>query len=62
MALDVVGEMLEAGLTVSMLPINHILHACEESCNYNLVRCIILFYLLELMFSFWKLENQFLEF
>ncbi|KAL5540025.1 hypothetical protein UlMin_043980 [Ulmus minor] len=37
MALNLVDEMLEAGLTVSIEALHYILHACEESCNFNLV-------------------------
>ncbi|CAL5335766.1 unnamed protein product [Camellia sinensis] len=37
MALDIVDQMFEAGLTLSIETFHSILHACEESCDYNLV-------------------------
>ncbi|KAF3453525.1 hypothetical protein FNV43_RR03965 [Rhamnella rubrinervis] len=36
-ALDLVDEMYEVGLTLSMEALHTILHALEESCNFNLV-------------------------
>ncbi|CAL5392983.1 unnamed protein product [Camellia sinensis] len=40
MALDIVDQMFEAGLTLSIETFHSILHACEESCDYNLVHRI----------------------
>lgn len=37
MALDLVDEMCEAGLSLSTGALNAICHACEESCEYMLV-------------------------
>ncbi|KAH7861550.1 hypothetical protein Vadar_027623 [Vaccinium darrowii] len=39
-ALDIVDQMFEAGLTVSIETFHSILCACEESCDYNLVHRI----------------------
>lgn len=40
MALDLVDEMCEAGLSLSTGTLNAICHACEESCEFILVRRI----------------------
>ncbi|XP_058219972.1 pentatricopeptide repeat-containing protein At4g21880, mitochondrial-like isoform X2 [Rhododendron vialii] len=39
-ALDIVDQMFEAGLTLSIETFHSILCACEESCDYNLVHRI----------------------
>ncbi|XP_052177896.1 pentatricopeptide repeat-containing protein At4g04790, mitochondrial isoform X2 [Diospyros lotus] len=41
-ALDVLDQMPEAGLSLSIETIHSMLHACEESCDYNLVHRIYL--------------------
>lgn len=40
-ALDLVDEMCEVGLTLSLKALHSVLHAIEESFDFNLVRCII---------------------
>lgn len=40
-ALDLVDEMCEVGLTLSLEALHSVLHAIEESFDFNLVRCII---------------------
>ncbi|XP_057473800.1 pentatricopeptide repeat-containing protein At4g04790, mitochondrial-like [Actinidia eriantha] len=39
-ALDIIDQMSETGLTLLIETFHSILHACEESCNYNLVHRI----------------------
>ncbi|XAR56644.1 hypothetical protein NMG60_11037205 [Bertholletia excelsa] len=39
-ALDITDQMFQEGLTLSMQTIQSILYACNESCDYNLVRRI----------------------
>ncbi|XP_057950373.1 pentatricopeptide repeat-containing protein At4g04790, mitochondrial-like isoform X2 [Malania oleifera] len=40
MAFDIVDQLGEAGITLSTETLNSMLHACEESCEFNLVRRI----------------------
>ncbi|GMH05708.1 hypothetical protein Nepgr_007548 [Nepenthes gracilis] len=40
LALDVADQMCQAGLTISTETLNYISQACEESCEFNLVRRI----------------------
>jgi hypothetical protein len=42
-ALDVVDEMCEVGMTLSIEVLDSILHASEESYDFNLVGCLISF-------------------
>lgn len=42
MALELVDEMCERGLTFSMEALHSILYASSESCDFNLVSCVIL--------------------
>lgn len=42
MALELVDEMCERGLAFSMEALHSILYASSESCDFNLVSCIIL--------------------
>jgi hypothetical protein len=42
-ALDIVDEMCEMGLTISIDVLHSILRACEESYEFNLVCFIISF-------------------
>lgn len=39
-ALDIVDEMCEVGMTLSIEVLHSILHASEESYDFNLVGCL----------------------
>lgn len=52
LALDLVDEMCEAGLSLSIGALNAICHACEESCEFILV-------ILKVFFSFHFCLNRF---
>lgn len=42
-ALDIVDEMCEVGITLTIEVLHSILHASEESYDFNLVGCFISF-------------------
>lgn len=52
MALELVDEMCERGLSFSMEALHSILYASSESCDFNLVSCIILRIYIYILFMY----------